>query len=136
MNDKLKPCPFCGHEIYTESYPEYYDGYCQNKRCFLYGKDLTFLDLEKWNTRPIENALHARIDELEAQLSEARARLAEYEAKSVVIKFMNEDELPKFINDDVYSAMFNCSHVDFVRLFPHIEENGQKYFLVMLKEDE
>ena len=83
-----------------------------------------------------ERKLQNRIASLELQLSEARARLAEYEAKSVVIKFMNEDELPKFINDDVYSAMFNCSHVDFVRLFPYIEENDEKYFLVMLKEGE
>lgn len=41
------------------------------------------------------------------------------------------DELPEYINDDVYDAMFNCSHVDYVRLFPYIENNDEKYFLVL-----
>ena len=134
MNDELKACPFCGAKL-TKSVVDretLYEHPMENG-CRL---GVILFTEEEWNTRPIEDALEARIDELEAQLSEARARLAEYEAKSVVIKFMNEDELPKIISDDVYSAMFNCSHVDFVRLFPYIEENDEKYYLVMLKEDE
>ncbi len=73
-----------------------------------------------------------RIAELEAENN----RLAELNDKAVFIQFENEDELPADISNDVYSTMFNCSHVDGVRLFPYIEENGQKYFLVMLREDE
>ena len=74
-----------------------------------------------------------RRDEIIARL---KAELAELNDKAVFIQFENEDELPADISNDVYSTMFNCSHVDGVRLFPYIEENGQKYFLVMLREDE
>ena len=70
------------------------------------------------------------------RIAELKAELAELNDKAVFIQFENEDELPSGIKDDVYSAMFECSHVDGVRLFPYIEENGQKYFLVMLREDE
>lgn len=70
------------------------------------------------------------IADLESQLSEAQGLLKAYEKKALVIKFVNEDELPKGIRDDVYAAMFNCSHVYGVRLFPYIEENGKKYFLI------
>ena len=71
-----------------------------------------------------------------ARRDELKAELAELNDKAVFIQFENEDELPSGIKDDVYSAMFECSHVDGVRLFPYIEENGQKYFLVMLREKE
>jgi len=74
-----------------------------------------------------------RRDEIIARL---KAELAELNDKAVFIQFENEDELPADISNDVYSTMFNCSHVDGVRLFPYIEKNGQKYFLVMLREDE
>jgi hypothetical protein len=72
--------------------------------------------------------------EMKHELDRLNAELLELNDKAVFIKFENEDELPAEIKDDVYSAMFECSHVDGVRLFPYIEENGQKYFLVMLKE--
>lgn len=78
--------------------------------------------------------LTARIAQLTAEVARLNAELLELNDKAVFIKFENEDELPAEIKDDVYSAMFECSHVDGVRLFPYIEENGQKYFLVMLKE--
>ena len=70
------------------------------------------------------------------EIERLTAELAELNDKAVFIQFENEDELPADISNDVYSTMFNCSHVDGVRLFPYIEENGQKYFLVMLREDE
>lgn len=79
----------------------------------------------------------ATVEETQALLDEIdrlNVELSELNDKAVFIKFENEDELPAEIKDDVYSAMFECSHVDGVRLFPYIEENGQKYFLVMLKE--
>lgn len=74
------------------------------------------------------------ITALRAEIARRDEELLELNDKAVFIKFENEDELPAEIKDDVYSAMFECSHVDGVRLFPYIEENGQKYFLVMLKE--
>ena len=76
------------------------------------------------------------IDALLDEIERLTAELAELNDKAVFIQFENEDELPADISNDVYSTMFNCSHVDGVRLFPYIEENGQKYFLVMLREDE
>ena len=81
-----------------------------------------------------EAKLAARIAQLEKEIARRDEELLELNNKAVFIKFENEDELPAEIKDDVYSAMFECSHVDGVRLFPYIEENGQKYFLVMLKE--
>ena len=77
-----------------------------------------------------------KIAELEAENAILTAELAELNNKAVFIQFENEDELPADISSDIYSAMFNCSHVDVVRLFPYIKENGQKYYLVMLREDE
>lgn len=74
------------------------------------------------------------IDKLRAEIARRDEELLELNDKAVFIKFENEDELPAEIKDDVYSAMFECSHVDGARLFPYIEENGQKYFLVMLNE--
>lgn len=55
----------------------------------------------------------------------------ETDDNNVTIKFQNEDELPENISDEVYSAMFKCSHVNFVRLFPYIEDCGEKYYLVL-----
>ena len=88
------------------------------------------------NTRPIEDELEAQIAQLTAEIDRLTAENSALLEQTVIIQFENEDELPSDIQDDVYRAMFNCSHVDGVRLFPYIEENGQKYFLVMLKEDE
>lgn len=79
---------------------------------------------------------NALVDEAIRILSQLTAENSALLEQTVIIQFENEDELPPDIPDDVYSKMFNCSHVDGVRLFPYIEENGQKYFLVMLKEDE
>ena len=56
MNE-LKPCPFCGGEAelcYSEV-----DTFC--RKCNV------MQETELWNTRPIEDALNARIAELEAK---------------------------------------------------------------------
>ena len=70
MSD-LKPCPFCGatnnkhRRNITELYDD--DNYkfvkCHNCSSISY----------KWNSRPIEDALQARIEELEKQLANLRA---------------------------------------------------------------
>ena len=63
MSDELKPCPFCGVatdfiDVNTgEIVPA-----CKNIRCLVIASALT---VEAWNTRPLEDALQARIDELE-----------------------------------------------------------------------
>jgi hypothetical protein len=55
MSDKLKACPFCGEE-YCLQYDQHGDVYvsCLDKS-----------NGNNWNTRPIEDALNARIAELE-----------------------------------------------------------------------
>ena len=151
---ELKPCPFCGRKPYESG------GYvsCHTEECLANADyhEPAIGSIEHWNTRPIEDELRARIAELEAEVTKCHElqdsycdRIAQLEKeiarrdeellelnnKAVFIKFENEDELPAEIKDDVYSAMFECSHVDGVRLFPYIEENGQKYFLVMIEEE-
>jgi ABC-type enterochelin transport system ATPase subunit len=69
-----------------------------------------------WQTR-IEKArcaLKAHIEELEA------AR----------IEWVFEDQLPDGIPDAVYSAMYACSEVDFVRVFPSVTVDGRNRFLI------
>ena len=68
MSEKLKQCPFCGGEAelcYSEV-----DTFC--RKCNV------IQETEMWNTRPIEDALNARIAELEDALN---ARIAELEAE-------------------------------------------------------
>ena len=70
---ELKPCPFCGNELPVH-YIAMQNRYVQLISCpfcnatvscnkFLSDKDA----LATWNTRPIEDELHARIAELEAE---------------------------------------------------------------------
>lgn len=76
----LKPCPFCGKEIYYEFFSkrcEEFQGGCRNPECIMFGKDFMFDNTEKWNTRPIEDALHARIAELEQHLNGVMSVLSE-----------------------------------------------------------
>jgi len=64
---ELKPCPFCGEEIYSEFYShraEEFDGHCTNKKCVLYGKELLFFNTARWNSRPIEDQLRAENEKL------------------------------------------------------------------------
>jgi len=98
-------------------------------------QNLRMFDYPRFDDGDID-ALLDEIEHLNAELARLTAELAELNDKAVFIHLENEDELPADISNDVYSTMFNCSHVDGVRLFPYIEENGQKYFLVMLREDE
>ena len=65
MNEELRPCPFCGGtNICTEK-----------------GINLNYCDscsaeanIEHWNKRPIEDALRARIAELEEEIDQLTAR--------------------------------------------------------------
>ena len=74
MSD-LKPCPFCGKDP-NQTTAElgdrpcfYYE--CENPKC--HAAEMGWHDTEQeaidaWNNRPIEDALQARIDELEKQV--------------------------------------------------------------------
>lgn len=104
-------CPFCG-EPADDRYKRL--AWCNNEDCVMnmhvdYGE--VFCSQKNWNNRPIEDVLTAHIAKL-------------------------EDELPEDLSDEVYDAMFGCSKVDFVRLFPFVEVDGQKMFLVDLTERE
>ena len=79
MTDELKPCPFCGGGgagyIDDVQYPDtphervWYAvtcGKCDANGAWDLGKSGA---AEKWNTRAVEDALRARIAELEAQLT-------------------------------------------------------------------
>ena len=61
---KVKTCPFCGKEPATRA------GFaiCINDDCEQ-SKYWSGLDIDEWNTRPIEDALHDRIAELEAEVT-------------------------------------------------------------------
>jgi len=64
---EMKPCPFCGGEPTSSN--EFDDevlfyGCTKDIDCPMY--DAPFVNLENWNTRPIEDALNARVAELEA----------------------------------------------------------------------
>ena len=61
MSEELRPCPFCGGtKICTEKGINL--NYCDN--CSAES------NIEHWNIRPIEDALNARIAELEGKLAE------------------------------------------------------------------
>ena len=64
---ELKPCPFCG-EPADDRYNRL--AKCSNKSCLMnhWVDDEDFFIDDDWNTRPIEDALRARIAELEAEI--------------------------------------------------------------------
>jgi hypothetical protein len=68
MSD-LKPCPFCGtsNEKHNNIVKLYDDEYYAYEYCNACGARV----YANWNTRPIEDALQARIDELERRIANA-----------------------------------------------------------------
>jgi Lar family restriction alleviation protein len=69
MNEKLKPCPFCGSKNIVVAHTKklfVYRSICKDcgaDNCKLAETEEDAIKL--WNTRPIEDALQARIAELE-----------------------------------------------------------------------
>ena len=61
--------------------------------------------------------------------------IGELEEGRIGIEYLSEDELPENIPDEIYAAMFDCSKVDFVRLFPYITLDGHRLFLINLLEE-
>ena len=82
MSDELKRCPFCGSEAMI-----LYDGLdkeccvsCRNNDCEFCGDagDDEQAVIDKWNTRPLEDALEAEIARLKRLVSAAKHGLASY----------------------------------------------------------
>lgn len=71
MNEKLKPCPFCGKEMSQDNFFSC-DGYPQ--ACGCWEKTHTGMEaIDVWNTRPLEDALQARAEDAEARVAELEA---------------------------------------------------------------
>jgi hypothetical protein len=126
VSDKLKPCPSCGAKntpertLITELYD--HDKYKYGK-CFNCGAKMY-----NWNTRPIEDALQARIAELETTLQEIHqhyddthaeevnklnARIAELK-KSAVVWHKYPDEKPQKTDHYlIHCPILNKRHFDF-----------------------
>ena len=72
---ELKPCPFCGGVAQVNTWTMH--GITES-RCFCSNSDcpnsVRTVALEQWNTRPIEDALNARIAELEGKFDQLTAR--------------------------------------------------------------
>ena len=69
MSEELRPCPFCGEMPKVNDWSLHgiteQRCFCDNDKCPVYlSKTIAICD---WNTRPIEDALTARIAELEAE---------------------------------------------------------------------
>jgi hypothetical protein len=81
MSEELRPCPFCGEQVFPPLASSLDDGYT---RCGLCGAKMQH---RRWQTRPIEDALQARIAELTecigsqmADVYTLKARIAKLEA--------------------------------------------------------
>ena len=81
MTENLKRCPFCGGESEFNS-DEFGEGVCC-KSCGatihngVYGEEGRKLASADWNSRPIENELHGKIEKLERENHILRLDLAE-----------------------------------------------------------
>ena len=71
---ELKPCPFCGGKAEEDTHigGVVCENYCTNPNTFDGGGGVWTTG---WNTRPIEDALNARIAELELENLELRKTL-------------------------------------------------------------
>ena len=56
--EELRPCPFCGEQVFTPFVASLDDGYAH---CIFCGAKM---QRSRWNTRPIEDDLRKRIAEL------------------------------------------------------------------------
>ena len=67
MTEELKRCPFCGGEAKCIEYYGLYHVVCCD--CYTTGRDCPSIETacKAWNSRPIENELTERIEELEAE---------------------------------------------------------------------
>lgn len=61
--------------------------------------------------------------------SDGAMKEASVSIETLVIKWEYEDRLPADISEDTFAAMFDCSKIDGVRLYPYVEIDGDRFFL-------
>jgi hypothetical protein len=106
MDDKYKPCPFCGSKA-RENWHEGLAGYsieCNTSEhgCHIKTPIFTMREaaIKKWNTRPLEDAQAAKIEELRTDISGYRRtvsaqhdRIKTLEAENAKVKEFLATEL-------------------------------------------
>ena len=90
MSEILRPCPFCGSaDIRTE--PGINLNYCD--------KCSAEANIEHWNTRPIEDALNARIAELEAENKWLKAKYERLKAIAERVGLIIDNANDEFLRE-------------------------------------
>ena len=86
MTEELKRCPFCGGEAKCIEYYGLYHVVCCD--CYTTGRDCPSIETacKAWNSRPIENELHKKIEKLERENKRLR------EALEVILDEAQKDE--------------------------------------------
>jgi len=101
MSEKLKPCPFCGNKNIRKNFGIFPELFCSECEATIYAYD-EHEDLAKsWNTRPLEDALQARIAELQDEINKVNEILIDYmgEWAGVGDLYLPENMLP------IYNAL-------------------------------
>ena len=98
MTEELKRCPFCGGEAKCIEFYGLYHVICCN--CHIAGKDCPSIETacKAWNSRPIENELHKKIEKLEAENTRLREAL-EFYANTDVYEYYDKYESTAIQNE-------------------------------------
>lgn len=130
MSDEFKACGLCGKEAESAIFP---DGVrrarCPSTDCLAHNY---YVGIAKWNTRPLEDALQARIDELEEQLRwrpVSEGYLPDYSRKveihdrldGTVMLGRHVGRIPQWVTDDgLYFHGDNYERIDKWRPIPEL----------------
>ena len=98
MTEILKKCPFCGGEAKCIEYYGLYHVVCCD--CYTTGRDCPSIETacKAWNSRPIENELHKKIEKLEAENTRLREAL-EFYANTDVYEYYDKYESTAIQNE-------------------------------------
>jgi len=98
-----KDCPFCGEDIgpvvarQGTKYTFYQVMHQPNKKGHRHG--LIIMDVDAWNTRPIEDALNARIAELEAENKWLKAKYERLKAIAERVGLIIDNANDEFLRE-------------------------------------